>query len=338
MKTHLEAVVKCLDNQKIKYNLLQQGKSAILIIPQYGRVLGLWSYIENDNHFWLNQKFLEGCHDPNWINPGGHRIWLAPEREFFISDLKIPFETYQVPKSIDPGDYKCAYDNLSLKLSNKGTLRSFAKKNNCDFNLTRTVSLLNDDKLQKFSLVRQIQIAGYEDNIELKTQDCPAGVWSLIQVPLEGTISLPILKSESHRVFFGEAGKLVEYDNGLMNLHLKPHPQQNFKISFKASNCGSVITCLHTYPNGLASLIIKKFVVGADNAYVDAPWNEPDDKGYAVQFFCGGGYGFAEIETHAPVLKVPAGWQSILKTTILTAFGPVDLCVQYQRIFHEKTY
>ncbi|MHB9071824.1 MAG: hypothetical protein ACYC54_15800 [Sedimentisphaerales bacterium] len=204
--------------------------------------------------------------------------------------------------------------------------------------MTRTVLLLSDDKLPKFTLGRQIQIAGYEDNIELKTEGCPAGVWSLIQVPLEGIISLPVSLPAGHKVFFGDPGCLVEYNNGLMNLHLKPHPQQNFKLCFKASNCGSVITCLHTYPKGLASLIIKKFVVGTDNAYFDTPWNEPADKGYVVQFFCGGTYGFAELETHAPVLEVPNGWQSKLKVDTRVVSGYVDLCLEYRRIFLETTY
>ncbi|OHB55028.1 MAG: hypothetical protein A2Y12_12010 [Planctomycetes bacterium GWF2_42_9] len=338
MKTDFAAVLRCLDSQKIKYNIIQRGKTAILVISEYGRVLGFWSDIEKDSHFWVNQKFLDGYHDINWINPGGHRIWLSPERDFFISDLNKPFETYHVPAAIDHGNYECAGDNLSLKLSNKGILRSFAKDINCDFSLTRTVSLINDDKLPKFTLDRQIQIAGYEDAIELRTQGCPAGLWSLVQVPLEGFISVPVYRSGGHRVFFGDPGSLIEYNNGLMNLHLKPHPNQNFKICLKASNCSSAITCLHTYPNGLASLIIKKFVVGPDNAYVDTPWNEPDDKGYAVQFFCGGTYGFAELETHAPVFEIPGGWQSKSKVDIVVVSGYTDVCLEYRRSFLETSY
>ncbi|MHB9071294.1 MAG: DUF6786 family protein [Sedimentisphaerales bacterium] len=122
MTTDLAAVVRCLDSQKIKYNIMQRGKTAILVLPEYGRVLGVWSNIEKDNHFWINQNFLDGHNYFNWTNPGGHRIWLAPERDFFISDLKNPFVTYNVPAAMDQGNYKCDCDNLSLKLCNTGTL------------------------------------------------------------------------------------------------------------------------------------------------------------------------------------------------------------------------
>jgi hypothetical protein len=85
-------------------------------------------------------------------------------------------------------------------------------------------------------------------------------------------------------------------------------------------------------------LIIKKFEISDDNTYIDTPWNEPDDNGYTVQFFCGGTYGFAELETHAPVLEGPNGWQSKLKVDIRVVSGYVDLCLEYRRIFLETTY
>jgi len=333
MKMDLLTIIQCLDHQMLKYSVLQHGKAAMLILPEYGRVLGCWSDIEKDNHFWMNQDFMHGQHDTNWANPGGHRIWLAPERKFFIHDLSHPFETYQVPSAIDPGNYKCTYDSLSAQLYNSGRLRAFVSQTDCDFKIMRTIALLPDSEILKLTKNTQIQAAVYRESIELTVDDgCPAGIWSLIQVPLRGTISMPVSRPGSHKIFFGNEGNIVKYENGLLNLNLMPETQQEFKIGFKVSDCGNIITCLHLYPDESATLIVKKFGLGAESSYVDTPWNQPEDTGYGVQFFCGGIHGFGELETHGYVCKIAERVYESKLTIFVYAFsGQRDLIYQIQK-------
>ena len=334
----LAAVTTMLHNNGYQFEVVSSGNGALLLLPKFGRVLGLWSDTQADCHFWINPQLLmssatDFCKDDaRWANPGGHRIWLAPEREFFIHDLSHPFETYQVPSAIDPGNYKCTYDSLSVQLYNSGRLRAFVSQTDCDFKIMRTISLLPGSEIFKLTKKTQIQAVGYRESIDLAVDNgCPAGIWSLIQVPLRGTISMPVSRSGSHKIFFGNEGNIVNYGNGLLNLNLTPDPRQEFKIGFKVSDCGDIITCLHIYPDESATLIVNKFGPGTESVYVDTPWNQPEDTGYAVQFFCGGIHGFGELETHGSVYKSIEGYCESKLTIFVYAFsGQRELITQIQ--------
>src|SRR5450759_5032804 len=108
MNTTFKKVSDCFKKLKIEVAVLPSGnKGSVMVLPAYGRVIGLWSDCGRENHFWVNPAFLESKETKNsgWINPGGDRLWLSPELEFFISDLNRPWETYSVPACLDPGNY-----------------------------------------------------------------------------------------------------------------------------------------------------------------------------------------------------------------------------------------
>jgi hypothetical protein len=324
VKTDLKKITKLLDHLNLKYEVLLSDRSAILILPDYGRVLGMWSDIKKDNHFWINQHFLNGLCTRNWANPGGHRIWLAPEREYFISDLNKPFETYQVPRTIDPGNYKCERDTVTARLFNSGKLRAFASQGDCSFKITRTISLVAESQILEVAKEKSIKGIGYKDSVELISNiGHPAGLWSLIQVPLQSIISMPVHEPVKHTVFFGDYTHLISYKKELLKLRFTPKSQQVFKIGIKAGICRNVITCLQMRSDKSASLIMKFFNLGPERAYLDSPWYSAHDKGYAVQFFCGGTHGFGELETHSPVcLNSKKGFESTFDMHVYAFHGP----------------
>ena len=58
----------------------------ILLLSEYGRVLGIWPHRRAENVLWVNNGFFQslrvGAKDDGWNNPGGDRLWLAPAGEF----------------------------------------------------------------------------------------------------------------------------------------------------------------------------------------------------------------------------------------------------------------
>ena len=333
MKTDLATIIQCLDRQKLKYSVLQHGKTAVLVLPEYGRVLGCWSDVEKDNHFWLNTNFLNGNSDLNWANPGGHRIWLAPEREFFINDLKRPFETYRVPKEFDPGCYTYKKDVLDVCLENRGHAYAHVSNMNVPFKLSRHIRALKNEEIRSFAADVPLQGAGYEEHTMLELDEsCPVrvGIWSLIQVEPGGVVVVPLRNGPRHTVFFGQPNEAISSDGRLLNVHFGQQQKQTdilFKIGLKASWASNTIVYRKDNKDGFSSITVKVFETADDTHYVDTPWQLPEDYGYAVQLFYGARYGFGELESHAPVIKGPSGqWHSVNKCSVYAFCGDTELC------------
>ena len=71
----LEEIVVSLKTLGVEYAVLETGADgAVLVLPEYGRVLGLWPHWRGDNALWVNPGFLRllhiGSKDDGWINPG----------------------------------------------------------------------------------------------------------------------------------------------------------------------------------------------------------------------------------------------------------------------------
>jgi hypothetical protein len=106
----LEEIVRLLNALGIQYAVQETGTDgAALMLPEYGRILGLWPYWRGENALWVNPEFFRclqaGSKQEEWLNPGGDRMWLCPESEFFTEDAGRPADTWQVPRSVDPGTY-----------------------------------------------------------------------------------------------------------------------------------------------------------------------------------------------------------------------------------------
>jgi len=63
-------------------------------------------------------------------------------------------------------------------------------------------------------------------------------------------------------------------------------------------------------------LVLKLFEKGNDDDYIDMPWKQNDVAGSVAQLFCGGNWGFAELEVHAPVIKDESYFCSHLKSRV----------------------
>ncbi len=118
----LEEIVERLTTLGLGHAVLRAGADgAVLLLPDYGRVLGMWTGARAENVLWVNPVFLDrliGAKDDRWINPGGERLWLAP-REEYLGDRD------EVPASIDPGHFVGRQERAGYAMENKGEARAW---------------------------------------------------------------------------------------------------------------------------------------------------------------------------------------------------------------------
>ena len=320
MSYKLEYVINKLKGGKVGFDVSQNNEdSAAVVLPDHNRILGVWPDVNEPSPFWINEEFLEDPHDKSagWPNPGGHRIWIAPEKEFFISDLDNPFDSYKVPEQMDPGRCEYKHNNGVYSFSNHMDLYAHNSKVSVPLSYERTTRFLTPQETSEAINLdcSAYRCIAYQDEVLLRTEsDFMAGVWSLVQVPLDGQICLPLCGKADYEELFGESEGLIKTEGNMLRIKLNPI-RHDFKIGLIASAIKDRIAHIRDH-NGKTTLIVQLFEKGSDSDYIDTPWKKDDVAGSAAQIFCGGEWGFAELEIHAPAVKDPSSCCSRLKSSV----------------------
>jgi hypothetical protein len=181
---NLEELVEDLSTLGIAHEVRRTGSDgAVLLLPEYGRVLGLWPHWRGENALWVNTDFFRSLHggakDDGWLNPGGDRIWLAPADEF-LGDGGV------VPPSIDPGRFMLSSDRGALRMTNGGEAWARRTGVRVRFRITRRVTPLDEKALDADWGPSWLRRAGYNEEIVLEIEGkcpVPVGLWSVAQVP-----------------------------------------------------------------------------------------------------------------------------------------------------------
>jgi len=179
----LEELVVSLNRLGIRYTVLESGADgAVLILPEYGRVLGVWPHWRGENALWVNPDFLRmleiGAKDDGWLNPGGDRVWLGPREEFFPQDT--------VPPSLDPGRYEGTAEKGVFSMENKGEVHAWKSGMMLGFRIQRRLRSLEEQEISETWGTRWLRQAGYveETTLEVSRQIPPSvWLWNLAQVP-----------------------------------------------------------------------------------------------------------------------------------------------------------
>lgn len=320
MSYKFEYVVNKLKKGNVRFDISHNGEdSAAIILPDYNRILGVWPDTNKPCPFWINGKFLESPNDKSvvWLNPGGHRMWIAPEREFFISDLNAPFDTYKVPRQIDPGQHEYEHENNIYSFFSRIDLYAYNSKVKVPLSYKRNISFFGNKEISKVINLNcnDFKCVAYQDDIILKTEtDFKAGIWLLIQVPLDGQIYLPLNENGSYKEFFGNSEGHIQIEDSVLNIKLNPI-KDDFKIGLIASSIKDRIAYIRQFENKTI-LVLKIFDKGNDAEYIDTPWQQSNVAGSAAQIFCGGNWGFAELEVHTPVTRDGSHYRSHFKSRI----------------------
>jgi hypothetical protein len=197
----LEETVKSLNALGVAYKVLETGTDgAALVLPEYGRVLGLWPYWRGENAFWVNPQFFRtlqiGAKQTEWVNPGGDRMWLCPESEFFIPDDKRPSESYSIPQALDPGAYQASSDKDLCCMENEGQLWAHRSETRIGFRISRRIRVYSEKELAGLWGTTYLRQAGYDEETTLELKDCsfPVGLWNAAYLDVGGKARLPLQK------------------------------------------------------------------------------------------------------------------------------------------------
>jgi hypothetical protein len=177
----LEDLVENLTALGVAHEVRHSGADgAILLLPEYGRVLGVWAHWRGENALWVNPDFIlslrSGAKDDGWRNPGGDRVWLAPAEEFLNGSA--------VPPSIDPGRYVFSSDRGAACMTNRGDAWARASGVRVRFRFTRRVRPLDESGIDAVWGPTWLRRAGFEEEMELEIEGkcaVPVQLWNLVQ-------------------------------------------------------------------------------------------------------------------------------------------------------------
>ncbi|HUJ77202.1 MAG TPA: hypothetical protein VL359_20220, partial [bacterium] len=189
----LEETLVSLNTTGITYAVLESGADgAVLVLPEYGRVLGVWSHWRGENALWANPDFLGllriGAKADEWLNPGGDRMWLGPEEEFFPLDSGVP-------PVLDPGRFEGGAEKAGYRMENRGETRAWKTGARVTFKVTRTMRPLEEEKLAAMWGTTWLRQAGYQEEAALEVQsDSPVAtwLWNITQVRAGAEILVPL--------------------------------------------------------------------------------------------------------------------------------------------------
>ncbi len=285
----------------------------VLILVHGGRVLGLCPPGSDQNFLWTNPALnqTESARtffaSMDWHNSGGDRTWLAPEVDVFFPAFP-DFSQYHQPRQLDPGRFQIATEGAQARLTNRMNLRLSRPGTEVGLELTKTVSPTPNPLCSRgWPDVRRLKYAGYRLQTTLEViipspQNAWIGLWNLAQLPYPGTLLVPTHSKAQPRIVFGSIPPVdLAVDDKRVRYRMRQTGAQ--KISLRAEALTGRIA--YQFEDGSqCSLVIRQFRVNPLGEYVDVPWDDLGDLGYAAQACCvSAALGeFNEIEHHSPAV------------------------------------
>jgi hypothetical protein len=293
--------------------------SQALILPYGGRILGLFAPGDDENFFWTTRALADHAstkafyHGTQWHNSGGDRTWLAPEVDFFFPQFPN-LDTYFQQRALDPGNYKISRHDGTLTLTNRATLSMSRTGQQVQVEITKSLQpALNPLRYEQtstagvafagFTLVSTLQLLGTYPSQGI-------GLWRLTQLPHRGEMLVPTFFRSEPKIYMG----CISSPDLKIGDHLVRYKMQakgEHKLGIRAAaltgRTGYLYRCgEHT------SLVAHNFFVNPSAEYVDVPWTETSDFGYAFQacnidndlLHLGE---FSEMEYHMPAIGGTTG-------------------------------
>jgi len=310
------------------------GGSA-LILPHGGRIIGLFAHPDGENLFWVNPRLAtsESAADvlasTVWVNTGGDRIWVGPEVDTHLGDLKDPWGTYLVPREIDPGNYTAISSQDSVDLSIEASLLLSRQHNTCRVRILRSLRLVPNPLRYEPSAsawLDQVHYVGYEQSTTLQLLASPhaasaVDIWSILMLPASGWMIVPTLGPATVRDYMQPP--VPEYvRHGPRVVLLRIDGARRYKIGLRATSLVGRAGYLRQSGDDRWTLVVRNFQVNPSGEYIDPPWDNVSEWGYAFQAYNDdGGYGrFGELEYHSPGIDGASAETSRCDTSQVWAF------------------
>lgn len=291
--------------------------SRVLLLPHGGRVLGLFAGRGEENFYWTNPAlaspesaaaFYAGG---EWHNSGGDRTWLSPELDLFFPRYPdLDPATYFQPRELDPGCYRLEECGGVACLINRLSVTLHRSKATAELEIRKWVAPAPHPLRYEKDGGRGVEYAGYTQHTALallRGENARVGLWNLLQMPHRGEMIIPVYVESEPKVYFGEipGGDLVSTGR---TIRWKMHAQGGQKIGVRAAAAAGRVG--YRYGNGDRTvLIVRNFRIDPSGEYIDVPWSEPEDLGYAVQACNIDGHwgSFSELEYHVPAIGHDTG-------------------------------
>ncbi len=307
----------------------------ILLLPHGGRVLGLFPAGDDENFFWTNPA-LETSEaarsfysSGEWENSGGDRTWISPELDIFFPrypDLNP--SGYLQPRQLDPGSYVLEERDGAVELVNRLSLDLYRSKANVGLEIRKRITpAANPLRYERgLDAPGAIRYAGYTQATSLAItggDEARIGLWNLTQMPHGGEMIIPVYARSEPRIYFGSipAEDIVITDRAI---RWRMHASGAHKIGVRATATTGRVG-YYVVSGDSASLVIRNFKVNPSGEYVDVPFDEPDNLGYAVQA-CNVDNemgSFSELEYHVPAIGCGTGRTECEDVSEIWAFrGP----------------
>jgi hypothetical protein len=288
-----------------------------LVLPYGGRILGLFSPGDDENFFWTHpaladpasaREFYDG---KQWHNSGGERTWLGPEVDFFFPKFPDLSEYFQ-QRELDPAQYEASRVNGSIKWATRAALTLSRTKRKIDLEITKSLSpALNPLRYDRDVADAGVKYAGFTSYSTLEFKGSAptphVGLWHLTQMPHGGDMLVPTFSRSQPKIYMGSIGA----DDLIVSDHLVRYRMRatgEHKLGVRAAAITGRAGYLYT-SNNTASLVIRNFTVNPSGEYVDVPWTETENFGFAFQSCNVNSHlgAFSELEYHVPAIGSPEG-------------------------------
>lgn len=293
--------------------------TSVLLLPYGGRVLGVFAPGSDENFYWTHSAlnsistakvFYAG---DEWQNSGGDRTWLAPEIDTFFPEFPNR-DIYWQPRELDPGRFEATVVDGSVRLRNQLTITLSRSRQDVELAITKWVTPApNPLRYERHLDLADVEYAGYTLHAILEMlgenarSDAVVGLWNLIQMPHGGDLLVPTCTRTDPRVCFGD----LSPDDLVVGPHLiryRMRANGEQKITIRA--VGTTGRVGYLYATGQKwALVMRNYFINPSGEYVDAPWSEADDLGYATQGCNVNSHlgRFSELEYHSPAIGGKTG-------------------------------
>ena len=314
---------------------LDFATGTVVVLPQGGRVIGLFPKNSQASFFWTNDALgsVAGIRtlyaESRWPNPGGDRTWLAPTTELFVSDLERFWETWREPVAMDPGDYICRESGGGLHLVNRATLQLRRRGQAVELEIDKSFAPAPDPLRTFPKITEAYAYAGFTTSVTLKMlrepkkSRVPIGLWQLLQLPPGGELMVATHSRAKTQVIFGDipAGHLKREAHCVRYRMQSP---TTAKMAIRGVHATGRMGYVRNNDASGWDLVVRNFFVDPSGEYVDTRFDDVNDRGDAVQA-CNVveptiGGSFSEMEHHVPAVGADTGRQSGTDVSQVWAF------------------
>jgi hypothetical protein len=247
--------------------------------PERGRIAQV--VLGGESAFWVADR-------PDDWNVGGDRLWLGPERDWFLASTDLA--DHVVPQEIDPGRW-------TAELADGHAVFS------ADVDLTHR----RTGDITKVRVHRVVDLLAAEpDHVTYRTTTTvdvangrPVSAWSIVQVPDGGVLDIALSGPLTYRDYLDPIDPARVIDHG-DRAALRLTGERMFKIGLPPDVCAGRLR--YSRPVATGVLHVERVLdVRPDRRYCDLPLHA-DGQGDAIQVFDDDGHygGYAELEHHSP--------------------------------------